>query len=474
MKLNFSISKKQKAFIDAKEDQVLYGGAAGGGKTFAQIIDAFLKAVTYPGIKQIIFRNSFPELNRSVVLNALTLIPKELFTYSQQSHKMTFKNGSIIEFGYLSSDSDVSNYQSAEYDIIRFDELTHFTEYQYKYMGSRIRGANAFPKQIKSSTNPGSRGHAWVKAHFVTPATPGERFKIEAAQGVYQTGIFIPALVQENKFLMEADPSYITRLKSLPESEMKALLYGDWDIYEGQYFSEFKNDPAHYKDRRFTHVIDPFDIPEGWRIYRSFDFGYAKPFSVAWWAVDYDGRLYRILELYGCKKGQNGADVPNEGVKWPVEEIFKTVAETEKNHAWLSGRDIYGVADPSIWDKSRGISVAETAEGFGVYFEPGDNARLAGWMQVRYRLAFDENGIPMMYVFSNCKGFIRTIPSLQFDNTKVEDLDTEGEDHIADEVRYMCMANPIKPARTKSEAKPVIYDPLSDEKTVGRYEYFLE
>lgn len=474
MKVNFSISKKQKAFIDAKEDQVLYGGAAGGGKTFAQIIDAFLKAVTYPGIKQIIFRNSFPELNRSVVLNALSIIPKELYSYSQQSHRMTFKNGSLIEFGYLSSDSDVSNYQSAEYDIIRFDELTHFTEYQYRYMGSRIRGANSFPKQMKSSTNPGSRGHAWVKERFIRPGEPGKAFFIDTAEGEHQTAIFIPALVQENKFLMEADPSYITRLKALPESEMRALLYGDWDIYEGQYFAEFKNDATHYIDRRYTHVITPFDVPKEWRIYRSFDFGYAKPFSVAWWAVDFDGRLYRILELYGCKKGHDGKDVANTGVKWTPEEIFKAVSETEKSHVWLKGRDIRGVADPSIWDKSRGKSVAETAEEYGIYFEPGDNSRIAGWMQVRYRLSFDKNGIPMMYIFSNCKGFIRTIPTLQFDGTRVEDLDTDGEDHIADEVRYICMANPIHPEIKETDVALKVYDPLSDDKPVGRYEFFLD
>lgn len=408
------------------------------------------------------------------MLNALTVIPKELYSYSQQSHKMTFTNGSIIEFGYLASDADVSNYQSAEYDIIRFDELTHFTEYQYRYMGSRIRGANRFPKQVKSSSNPGSRGHAWVKAHFISPGNPGEAFEIKNEAGDSQSVIFIPAKVQENKFLMEADPSYISRLRALPESEMRALLYGDWDIYEGQYFAEFKNDPTHYADRKFTHVIPPFEVPPEWRLYRSFDFGYAKPFSVAWWAVDFDGRLYRILELYGCKKGQNGTDVANEGVKWTPEEIFNTVAETEKNHAWLRGKDIRGVADPSIWDKSRGKSVAETAEEKGIYFEPGDNSRIAGWMQVRYRFSFDKAGIPMMYIFSNCKGFIRTIPTLQFDKTRVEDLNTEGEDHIADEVRYICMANPIRPAHEGNHQKVKLYDPLSSDEPVGRYAYFLE
>lgn len=466
MEVNYQITKKQKAFIDATEDEVLYGGAAGGGKSYGQIIDAFLKAMQYPGIKQIIFRNSFPELNRSIILTALSVIPKELYTYSQQSHKMNFKNGSIIEFGYMASDGDVSNYQSAEYDIIRFDELTHFTEYQYKYMRSRIRGVNNFPKQIKSSTNPGSRGHAWVKEMFIKPSLPGKSFTAGNT-----TFLFIPALVTENKFLMESDKSYIKRLESLPEAERKALLYGDWEIFEGQFFPEFKNVAENYEDRIGTHVIKPFRIPDQWTIYRSFDFGYARPFSVGWWAVDYDGRLYRILELYGCSKDANGNIMANTGVKWTPEKIFSEIAETEKNHPWLKGREIYGVADPSIWDKSRGTSVYEVAEKYGVYFEKGDNKRIPGWMQVHYRLSFDSEGIPMMYVFSNCEGFIRTMPSLVFSKTHPEDLDTEGEDHIADEVRYMCMAKPMEPERAaKAEVK--VYNPLKEDKKADRFDWY--
>lgn len=454
MDVKYSVTKKQKAFIDSACDEVLYGGAAGGGKTYAQIIDAFLKAISYPGIKQIIFRNSYPELNRSVILNALALIPRELYSYSGTEHKMKFYNSSLIEFGYLASDADVSNYQSAEYDIIRFDELTHFSEYQYRYMRSRLRGANSFPKQIKSSTNPGNKGHAWVKDMFIAPSEPGREFLEEGMKR-----IFIPALVTDNKFLTESDPDYIKRLKTLPENEMKALLYGDWDIFDGQFFPEFVNDSEHYRDRVKTHVIEPFMPPISWRIYRSFDFGYARPFSAAWWAVDFDGRLYRILELYGCRKNPNGQDVPNTGVKKTPEEIFSLMAETEKNHPYLRGRKIMGVADPSIWDKSRGTSVAETAESFGIYFEKGDNTRRAGWMQVRRRLSFDEKGIPMMYIFSDCKSFIRTFKALTYSKTDPEDLDTEGEDHIADEVRYMCMAHPIAPERIK-EKTVLPYNPL--------------
>ncbi len=466
MNIKFRITRKQREFINAKEDEVLYGGAAGGGKSYGQIIDAFLKAMQYPGIKQIIFRNSFPELNRSIILTAQSLIPKKLYTYSSVTHKMNFINGSFIEFGYIASDSDVSNYQSAEYDIIRFDELTHFTEYQYKYMRSRLRGVNDFPKQIKSSTNPGSRGHAWVKEMFIVPSPPGKRFNKDDT-----SFLFIPALVTENKFLMKSDKGYIKRLNSLPAAQRKALLYGDWDIYEGQFFSEFKNCPEHHEDRIGTHVIEPFTPPSEWTIYRSFDFGYARPFSVGWWAADYDGRLYRILELYGCRKDENGFAVANTGVKWTPEKIFAKVSEMEKSHPWLKGKDVFGVADPSIWDKSRGTSVADVAESFSVYFEKGDNNRIPGWMQVHYRLQFDESGIPMMYIFSNCEGFIRTFPSLVFSKTQAEDLDTEGEDHIADEVRYMCMAHPITPTAESVPGEIVAFDPLSDDRKVGRYDF---
>lgn len=463
MQIDYSITKKQRAFIEAKEDEVLYGGAAGGGKTYAQIIDAFLKAMEYPGIKQIILRNSFPELNRSIILTALNIIPKELYSYSGTEHRMRFNNSSSIEFGYISHDADVSNYQSAEYDIIRFDELTHFTEYQYRYMRSRLRGANDFPKQIKSSTNPGNRGHAWVKEMFITNEKEDEESDLKR--------IFIPALVTENKFLMEKDPSYIKRLETLPENEKRALLYGEWNIFEGQFFPEFKDDKQHYDDRRFTHVISPFDIPENWTIYRSFDFGYAKPFSCAWWAIDYDGRFYRILELYGCATSPSGEILANTGVKWTPEEIFSNISSTEKTHPWLRKRHIYGVADPSIWDKSRGTSLAENAEKYGIYFEKGDNTRRAGWMQVHYRLKFDEDGIPMMYVFSNCKGFIRTIPGLVYSKIYPEDLDTEGEDHIADEVRYMCMEKPILPKVSIPKAVKM-YNPLEEEKR-GAYNYLI-
>ena len=200
--------------------------------------------------------------------------------------------------------------------------------------------------------------------------------------------------------------------------------------------------------RRWVHVIEPFVPPREWTIYRSFDWGYHRPFSCAWWAVDYDGVLYRILELYGCSK-----DTPNEGLKWTPDQVFGWIARIEREHPWLKGRYIHGVADPAIWDAQTGVSIAEVAMRHGIYFDKGDHERIAGWMQCHYRLAFDGNGFPMMYVFQNCKAFIRTVPLLQYDEHRAEDLDTDGEDHVADEWRYICMARPIEPRVSKAPSK---------------------
>jgi hypothetical protein len=190
-------------------------------------------------------------------------------------------------------------------------------------------------------------------------------------------------------------------------------------------------------------VIEPFEIPDGWKIHRSFDWGYNKPFSCGWWAVDYDGVAYRILELYGCTK------TPNEGVKWTPPQVFAEIHRIETEHRWLRGKRITGIADPAIWDAETGESIADVAAKHQVYFTPGDNKRIPGWMQIHYRFAFDDNGYPQMYVFNNCKAFIRTIPLLQYDEHKPEDLDTDGEDHVADEARYFCMSRPIKPVHAK-------------------------
>jgi hypothetical protein len=262
--------------------------------------------------------------------------------------------------------------------------------------------------------------------------------------------------VFDNKILLDRDPGYLGTLSSLPEAEKKALLYGDWYTFEGQVFIEWKDRPAHYQDRQWTHVIEPFPIPRHWRIWRGFDYGYSRPFSVGWHAVDEDGKIYRIRELYGC------GSKANEGVRWHPGEIARQIVEIEKNDPMLKGREIYGVADPSIFDESRWQSIAAVMGAYPNYvnWTPGDNTRMAGWAQYHYRMAFDKNGECMFQVFNTCKHFIRTIPGLTYDEKKVEDVNTSQEAHIADECRYVLMENPISP-RAPAKVQPPIIDPLN-------------
>lgn len=456
---------RQLAFMQRGEDEVLYGGAAGGGKSDALVIEA-LRQVEVPYYKGLILRKTFPQLSE-LIEKSLRYYPQAFpkARYNDQKHTWTFPSGAKIIFGSLQHEKDKYNYQGKAYDYIAFDELTHFTFDEYIYLKSRNRpngpGTRVY---MRNTANPGGVGHAWVKERFISAGEPMHTIWEEAVI-VYPDGhsekqwlsrTFVPSTIFDNQILLRNDPNYLGKLASLPEKERNALLYGDWDTYEGQYFEDFRIEPDMRaanasgdgssreelkKQRRFTHVIEPFEIPETWKIYRSFDWGYNKPFSVGWWAVDYDGVVYRILELYGC------TDTPNTGVKWTPPELFREIYRVENEHRWLKGKHITGIADPAIWNAETGESIAETAAKHRVYFVKGDHERLPGWMQVHYRLAFDEKGYPQMYIFSNCRAFIRTIPTLQYDEHKVEDLDTTGEDHVADEVRYFLMSRPIKPRK---------------------------
>lgn len=423
-------SDKQKLFLQATSKHIGFGGARGGGKSWAVRTKATLLAIKYSGIKILIVRRTYPELLNNHI-NILVSGLVDIARYNKSEKVFTFLNGSTIKFGYCSSDKDLLQYQGAEYDIIFLDEATQLSEYQMRAITACLRGVNEFPKRIYYTCNPGGPGHQYIRRIFID-----RRYEDGEIPEDYT---FIQSLVTDNKALMETQPDYIKQLSALPPKLREAWLYGSWDVYEGQYFEEFADRPEHYQDRRFTHIIQPFEIPREWSVYRSFDWGYNRPFSCGWWAVDLDGVIYRILELYGS------TNTPNEGIKWTPDKVFSEIHKVECEHPWLSGRRIQGVADPAIWNAETGESIAERAAKYQVYFSKGDHERIAGWMQMHYRMAFDENGYPMMYIFSNCKAFIRTIPLLMYDEHKPEDLDSDGEDHVADETRYFCMSRPIKP-----------------------------
>ena len=455
-------SPKQILFLKDHHKHVLFGGARGGGKSWCVRDKAKRLALRYPGIRLLIVRRTYQELEN----NHIQPLQGELAgiaKYIKAQRQFFFPNGSTIRFGYCAGDGDLDQYQGAEYDVIFLDEATQLKELWIRKITACVRGVNGFPKRVYYTCNPGGVSHGYMKRLFIDRVyDPGENPEDYS---------FIQSLVTDNLALMESQPDYVNQLKAMPPKLRSAWLEGRWDVFEGQFFEELRlsPDPARCREAgitpeealrqgRFTHVIPDFDLNagerRGWRILRSYDFGYHKPFSLGYWAVDYDGVLYRFLELYGW------TGTPDEGVKWTPEEQFRQIARLEREHPWLRGRKISdGVADPAIWDSSRGESIADTAARFGIFFTPGDNHRIPGWMQVHYRLQFDANGYPRMYVFESCKAFQRTMPLMMYDPAKPEDLDTTLEDHCPDEVRYLCMSQPVAPLRRKDKPR-LVFDPL--------------
>lgn len=406
MQLKLAVTKKQKQFIDAKESEVLFGGAAGGGKSYGQAVDALLFALRYPGSKQLILRRTFAELEKSLIRTSLSLFPKEIYTFNSSSHVGKFKNGSCIDFGYCATENDVYQYQSAEYDVIRFDELTHFTKMQYIYLISRVRGANSYPKQIKSSTNPGGVGHSWVKSRFIDAGIQNRAFA--GSDGMER--IFIPSFLEDNKFLNEGDPSYKQRLLALPDKERRALLHGDWNIFEGQYFTEF--------DRQ-THVIEPFEIPKSWRRYRTIDYGLDRLVCL-WIAIAPDGVCYVYREF--CE-----SDLPVSRA---------AIAITERT---ARDEDIYAtLAPPDLWSRSQesGKTKAELFCENGVAFTKTSNDRECGWLAVK-ELLLTPSGVAKLKFFSTCPEIIKCLPALMRDKIRPTDCSTEPHSitHAPDALR---------------------------------------
>ena len=396
-RFKIEVTKKQREFMLATADEILFGGAAGGGKSHGQILDALLFALKYPKSKQLILRRTFSELEKSLIRTALSIYPARLRKYNTSTHTMKIANGSIIDFGYCAKENDVYQYQSAEYDVIRFDELTHFTEFQYTYLISRVRGANDFPKQVKSSTNPGGVGHTWVKERFIDVAEPKKVYTDKNGN----TRIFIPSKVEENNFLMKFDPGYKRRLENLDENQKKALLYGDWNIFEGQYFTEFDVN---------THVIDPFVIPDGWRRYRTIDYGLDR-FVCLWIAVDPERNAYVYRE-------------------YAVSDMMISDAATKMRSMTDEREFIYAtLAPPDMWSRSQetGKSKAVIFRENGVDFTKTSNDREAGWLSVKELLKKNDEGKPRIYFFRNCTEIIKCLPMLQID--KKRPTDTMNEPH---------------------------------------------
>lgn len=476
--------KRQAEFQSRPEYECLYGGAAGGGKSDALLAEA-LRQVHIPHYRAIIFRKTYPEIadlvDRSYDIYKAAYPKAE---YNDSKHCWKFPSGAKIYFGSMQHKKDRKKFAGRHYDFVAFDELTHFEWDEYSFMFSRNRPSKS-PKSnektrvyIRATTNPGSIGHGWVKERFITVAPPMttvvEEFDITMPSGEVVTKtrdrVFVPATIFDNQELLNNDPNYIASLAMLPEADRDALLYGSWDSFDGQVFREWKNNPDHYEDQMWTHVIEPFTIPSHWKIYRCFDWGYTRPYACYWIAVSRETQQkYVIRELYGCD-GQ-----PNRGTQEHHIEVAKQIREIEDTDPNLKGRKISGVADPAIFEESHGTSIAADMAKYPNYisFTKGDHSRIAGKMQMHYHLAFNEEGYPMMQVFNTCRNFIRTLPNLVYDDKNVEDINSDQEDHSYDAIRYGLMEMPITP-RKHHKAEEIILedDPLNMHQNVVRLRRF--
>lgn len=455
-------SAKQKLFHASCAHEVLFGGAAGGGKSVSIVLDALMRTLQYPGTRAYIFRRTYRELEDTVITEALRWYPKEIASYNVGRHEMTLLNGSKVFFRHCSSIQDMYDYAGAEIHWLYIDELTSFEQEIYNFLRTRLRarvGLGITPV-VRCASNPGNIGHGWVKQYFVDAGPYGSlvehRVASKAAKKVRTfTTQYIPALATDNPYISD---DYLFELERKPEALRRALLLGDWDAFEGQVYVEWRDDPAHYLDRRWTHVIKPIPIPVNWPRYMSFDHGYSKPFAVQWWAIGPDGCAYMYRQWYGCEPGQ-----ANVGIKLSPRQIAEGIVACEKDEEARENIVVDRVADPSIFERSRGDSVAQQMEPsggqVGVYFRKGDNARIAGKMQLHERLRFDADGKPLMQVFTTCKAFIRTLPNLPYDPKKPEDVDSDAEDHDYDAARYFCMARPA-PMRSADIEVAKKFDPF--------------
>jgi hypothetical protein len=450
--LDLHLHPKQGEALNSHGTEVLYGGAAGGGKSHLMRIAAIIWCAMIGGLQVYLFRRIRDDLVKNhmegpkgfrsllapwVATGLVTIVEDEL----------RFWNGSRIYLCHCKDAKDVYKYQGAEIHVLLIDELTHFTETMYRFLRNRVRMVGiALPDQYKGcfprilcGANPGNVGHQFVKATFVDSASPMDVVRQAPAEGGMLRQ-FIPAQLEDNPSMAEDDPGYENRLEGLGSAELvKAMRYGDWNVVEGAFFDTWSG----------RNIVKPFELPALWMRFRSFDWGSARPFSVGWWAVstdDYrlgDGRLIPRGALVRYREWYGSTGKPNEGLKMTAEEVAVGIASRSPKTETYA----YSVGDPAIFSEDGGPSIGERMRRAGVGFRPADNARVArrgaigGWDQMRARISGTPEA-PMLFVFDTCRDFIRTVPVLQHDPDRPEDLDTSAEDHAADEARYACMSRP--------------------------------
>ena len=426
----------QKALIDCAISEVLYGGARGGGKTDGVLGKYAIKAQRYGReFNAVFFRKEMPQQD-DLIERAKSIYQPMGAEWGEQQKRFIFRSGGRVRFRPLENVADAEKYQGQNITDAAVEEAGNYEDSRpIDMLFGALRSVGGVPIQLILTANPGGAGHHWLRRRYVEPAPLGMKIlRRRLRSGADHLYCYIPSRVSNNRILLSNDPTYVDRLCLVgSDALVKAWLEGDWNVIAGAYFDCFQT---------ARHVIKPFTLPKHWTRFRSFDWGSASPFSVGWWAVASEqtttaegvtlpvGCLIKYREWYG------GAD--NVGLKLKNPEIANGILIREDKDEGIN----YSVADPSIFKQDGGPSIAEDFARAHVLFRKGDNTRLAGWQQMRKRLIGDGDGHPMLVFFDTCTDSIRTLPVLQHDEVKPEDVDTDGEDHAADEGRYACMSRP--------------------------------
>ncbi len=446
--------------------EVFFGGARGGGKTDGMLGEWIRHAEDYgENAIGLMIRRNRVQLIETIERSRLIYGRLEGWEWKEQEKMWRSPQGARLRFAYLERDADAEEYQGHSYTRIYVEELTNFpSPGPVMKLMATLRSGAGVPCGFRATGNPGGPGHQWVKARYIDPDPRGYQviksvFKDPwTNNSISKERVFIPSKLFQNKYL---GGDYVASLQMAGnENLVRAWLEGDWSVIDGAFFDGWSNE---------RNVIKPFEIPKDWLRFRSMDWGFAAPFSVGWWAVCPDrtgqiprGALIRYREWYG-------ASAPNVGLRLTAEEVARGIAAREVNDEIR-----YGVLDPAAFAQDGGPSIAERMAKAGVIFRPADNKRvgprgtMGGWDQMRARMKGDLDGNPMLFVFDTCKDFIRTVPALQHDPDRPEDLDTDGEDHVADEARYGCMSRPWVPKPVEAP-KPteLVYEVKPDGRVMG-------
>jgi phage terminase large subunit len=398
---------KQKEFMLATEKFVAFGGARGGGKSWAVREKAKRLAIKWAGIKILIIRKTYTDLRDNHILPLRAELPAALAQYKEADKAFVFHNGSRIKCSYFANDADALQYQGQEYDVIFLEEATQFSESVFIVLKACLRGANSFPKRMYLTCNPDGVGFLWVKRLFVSREYT-DREKPEEYR-------FIQSLVDDNQALIKLNPDYVEQLDSLPDGMRERWRYGSWDVAEGQYFPEFRRD---------IHVCEPFAIDPHWRRYIAIDYG-LDMLAAYWVAVDNNVNCYVYKEL--CRP-----DLPI----WQAAEAINAMTEADE--------DIYAVlAPPDLWNRSQetGKSKALLFDEAGLTLTKSNNDREAGWLAIRELLRQNEDGEPRLHIFPNCMQLIKHLPSLQRDPKRPTDTMNEPHEitHSPDALRYFAI-----------------------------------